>query len=150
RRRLFFEHGYELGADPFALDLWVRHAAEAIEKPLGRVHLHEMNLERVAKRSRNALRLTLAEEAIVHEETGELVAHGAVHQHSDHGRVDTSGERAQHASCAHLAADGLHGRVDERRHGPLSARAAETDEVIEYGLALGRVGHFWMKLNGVE
>src|SRR5262245_37263783 len=52
----------------------------------------------------------------------------------------------EHRVLAHLPADALDGRVRERGHGPVAGGAGR-EEVLQYGLALGRGCHLGMELH---
>ena len=61
----------------------------------------------------DALRLFAAEQAVVDEDAGELVADRAVHERGGDGGVDAAGERADDAAVADLLADADDGVGDE-------------------------------------
>ena len=99
----------------------------------------------------DALRLLAAQEAVVDEDAGELVAHGPVHQGGGDGGVDAAGEGADDAAGAHLLADAAHALGDEAAGGPVAPAAADVvEEVLQDALALGRVHHLGVELEAEE
>ena len=88
---------------------------------------------------------------MIHEDTGELIAYGALEQSGSHGAVHTAGEGQQHAAIADLAAARGHGLLQIRGHGPLGAEAADVvEEVLQDLLAVLRMEHLGMELNAVK
>ncbi len=57
--------------------------------------------------------LAEAQQAVVHEDAGELVADGPVQQGGDHGGVDAAGQAEQDLVVADLAADLRDGVLDD-------------------------------------
>ena len=103
--RLLLEDADELLADALPLLLGVLDALEAGEEALDGVDMDERNLE-VALEGLDHLRgLVLAEQAVVDEDAGELVADRLVDEQRRDGRVDAARERAQHPrapTCARM------------------------------------------------
>src|SRR2546429_9132667 len=93
---------------------------------------------------------SLPEEAVVHEDTRELVADGPVDQDGDDRGVDPARERAEHSLVADRVPDRVHGAVDEAGHGPRAGDAADVEEIVEDPLALRGVDDLWVELDGVE
>ena len=96
----------------------------------------------------DALGLVFAEEAVVDEDAGELVADGFVDERRGDGGVDAAGEGADDAAVADLGADAGDGVGDEVAGGPVGREAADAEEeVLEEGLAVGRVDDFGVELD---
>jgi hypothetical protein len=112
--------------------------------------MDQVDLEGIAERPDHGRGLAGAEEAVVHEEAGELLADGLVDERRHHGRVDAARERAEHPIVAHRLADPRDGRIHEGGHGPVALHPAGTEEVGEHGLALRGMGDFGVELDGVE
>ena len=99
----------------------------------------------------DALGFFAAEEAVVDEDAGELVADRAVDEGGGDGGVDAAGERADDAPVADLLADAEDGVGDEVAGGPVAAAAADAEEeVLEELLAVGRVHDFGVELEADE
>ena len=81
-------------------------------------------MEVLAKRRHDTLRLVLPKEAVIDEDTGELVAHRPVDEERGDRRVDTAGEAAEHVLRADLRPDPLHLLVDHGSGGPDGAAPA--------------------------
>ena len=97
------------------------------------------------------LGLFAAQEAVVDEDAGELVADGAVDEGGGDGGVDAAGERADDAAVADLLADAEDGVGDEVAGGPVAAAAADAEEeVLEELLAVGRVHDLGVELEAEE
>ena len=70
------------------------------EEAVGRLHVDEVDVELAAEGLLDLVGLARAHEPGVDEDTGELVADGPVHEGGGHGRVDATGQGAQHpARC---------------------------------------------------
>ena len=67
---------------------------EPREKPLLRLHVHERHLEVAAEGLDHLLGLVLAQQPVVDEHAGELVADRLVHEQRRHRRVDAAREPA--------------------------------------------------------
>ncbi len=84
----------------FALDLWVIDAGKVIEEGFGRIDDAEVDFEMVAEGVFDEIALFVAEQAVVDEDAGELVADGFVEERSDDGGIDAAGEAAEDAFVA--------------------------------------------------
>ena len=90
-------------------------------------------------------------EAGVHEDAGELVAHGPVHQRRGHRGIHPAGEAAEDLLCPHGAPDALHGFGHEGAGRPVGGTAANAEEeVLDDLLAPRRVRHLGVELDAVE
>ena len=112
--RLLLEHPDELLADDLAFGLGIGHAGETSQEPVLRLDRHQRHLEGVAERGDHLVALVLAHQAVVHEDAGELIAHGPVHQQGGDRRVDAPGEPADHALARNLGPDPLDLLLDHR------------------------------------
>ena len=91
-----------------------------------------------------------AQQAVVHEHAGQLVADGAVDQCSSHGRVHAAGQAQNHFFVTDLLADLGHGFFDVVAHDPVCLRAADVEhKAVKQGLALHGVRDFGVELHGV-
>src|SRR5207245_2457912 len=83
--------------------------------------------------------LFAAQQAVVDEDAGELVAYGAVDERGGDGGVDAAGEGADHSPVADLLPDAEDGVGDEVAGGPIAAAAADAqEEVLEELLTVRR------------
>ena len=148
---LLLEHADELLADDLALALGLGHAGEAVEKAPARVHGDDVEAELIAVEAEHLLSLVLAQQAVIHKDAGEPVAHGAVHQHAGDGGIHPAGERAQHARLPHLRAHLVDERIGKARDAVGAGTAADVlKEIAEDALALRRMRHLRMELDAVE
>ena len=90
RLRLGLEHVDERVADAPPLLLRIGDAGQALEEAIARIHYTEIDAQVTAERGLDLLSLVQAEQAVIHEDAGEPVAHRAMHQHR--------GDRAVHAA----------------------------------------------------
>ena len=67
------------------------------EEPLLRLDVDERDVEGAVEHLDHLLGLALAQQAVVDEDAGELVADGLVHEQRGDRAVDAAGERAEHA-----------------------------------------------------
>jgi hypothetical protein len=68
-----------------------------------------------------------AQQAVIDEHAGQLVADGAVDQGCSHRRIHAAGQAQDHFFVAHLLADLGHGFFDVVAHDPVSLRAADVE-----------------------
>ena len=115
----------ELAADDLALAFGLVDAGELREEAVGGIDVHERHLERAAEELADAFRLVLAEQAVVHEDAGELVADGLEDERGGHGGIDAAGEAEDHVRGTDGLADFRHGAFDEVGHGPVRGAAAD-------------------------
>ena len=88
---------------------------------------------------------------MVHEDTGELFAHGLGQQGGADGGVHAAGQGQQDLAIPHPLPDGLDGGLEVVLHGPVSHRAADpVEEVMEHVQAVLGVVHLGMVLDPVE
>jgi hypothetical protein len=74
----------------------------------------------------------LAEQAVVDEDAGELVADRLVDQGRGDGRIHAAAEPADHALVAHLLADPVRSAVGEVRHPPGAGSRRSVEEIAEH------------------
>ena len=117
-RGLLLEHADELLADDRPLLLGVGDAREPREEALLRLDVHERHAEVAGERLDDLLGLVLAEEPVVDEDAGELVADGLVHEKRGDRGVDPARERAEDALGADGRANPLDLLLDDRRRRP--------------------------------
>ena len=77
----------ELAADDLALGLGLGHARQRVQEALGLVARDDADAHAARVVALHLLALARAQQAVVDEEAGELVADGLVHQRSGHGGV---------------------------------------------------------------
>ena len=148
---LLVEHVDEELADGLALDLRVGDALQRAEEQVLRLHVDERDVVVVAEQRDDLLGLGCAQQAVVDEDAGELVADGLVDQHRGHGGIDAAGQAADHPAGADLGADARDGLLAEGLHGPVAPAAGDVaHEVADQLRALRRVHHLRMELHGVE
>ena len=115
-----------------ACDVDERHAVVAVE---GLDHL---------------LGLALAQEAVVDEDAGELVADGLVHEQRRDGAVDSARERAEHPVAPDGCADPLDLLLDHGRGRPGRGDPGElVEEVLQHLLAVRGVHDLGVELDAV-
>src|SRR5262249_22048662 len=92
-----------------------------------------------------------AQDPVVHENAGELIADGLVDQHGGDGRIDASGEAADDVAFANLFADAGDGGLDEVGGSPVALRAtAVEDEVLDELRTKRSVVNLRVKLHGPD
>src|SRR2546426_5804213 len=137
-RRLLLEHVDERRTDDFALLFGIDDAGEPIEKQLRCIDEHEWKLQ-----SLEALpyltRFVESQDAVVDEDTRQLIADGATNEQRRDRRVDAAAQRADDASAVYLLSDPRRRLVDKRRHRPVAGAAADAEREVTQDLeaALG-------------
>ena len=139
-------------ADDLALLLGVGDPGERGEELLAGVDDDEVDAGRRDEVLLDLLGLAVAQQPVVDEHAGQLVADGLLHQGRGDGGVDAAGQRAEHPGVADLLADRVDQVVDDvgRRSSRPSSPAPAQQEVLEHPLAEGRVQHLGVPLHAVE
>jgi hypothetical protein len=111
----------------------------------------ERDLEMALEGLDHLARLVLAEQTVVDEDAGELVADRLVHEQRRDCGVDTARESAQHPRASDLRADPLDLLLDHRGGRPRGRRARDAvEEVLQHLVPVGRVHDLGMELDAVE
>ena len=96
------------------------------------------------------LGLAGAQQSVVDENAGELVAYGLVNERRRDARIDAAAEAEDDAFIADLGAYFLDGLLDVIAHGPIPAAAAHAVDKVTVNLAAARgVDDFGMELQAV-
>ena len=104
-----------------------------------------------AKQIDHLARLVLAQQTVIDEDAGELIADRFVDEQRRHGRVDAAREPADHAAVLDLRSYARDFGGAELRHRPIAWAAR--DPMHEIGDELGavrRVHHLGMELHAIE
>ncbi len=145
------EDADELHADDLALLLGVGNALQSLEETRRGVDVFQPDVKIVAEEVLDRLRLAGAEEAVVDENAGQLVADGAVEQNGGHGGIDPAAESEDDALLPHPLANLGAGLLDERAHRPILLATADiVDKVLENRPAPRRVRDLRVKLQAVK
>ena len=141
----------ELLADDLALALRLGDACEGVEEVVGGVDGDEADAGRGDEVVLDLLDFALAQQAVVHEHAGELVADGLVYQSGGHGGINAAGQAADHLGVADLLADLLDLILDNRGGIPVvGQRGATVQEVFDKLLAKRGVLDFRVPLHTIE
>jgi len=108
-------------------------------------------MEHPLEETLDLLALALPQQAVVDEDTGELVPDRAVHERRRHRRIDPAGQAAHGPGASDLLPDLLRRLLDERLHRPRSATAADVvDEVREHPVAALGVNDLRVELDAPD
>ncbi len=99
-------------ADNLALGLRVLDPRQPVHKLVLGVHPDHLHPHMEGEHIHHLVALVLAQQTVVHEYAGQLVADGPVQQGRHHRGVDPAGEAEQHLVLPHLVADAVDGVVD--------------------------------------
>ncbi len=145
------EHADEQPPDGLALLLGVGHAVELGEEAVRRVDHLEADARGRDVVGLDLLALALAQQPVVDEDAGEVVADGLVHQGGRDRGVDAAGEPADHELVAHLGADRFDLVVDDARRRPGGLDAGDVvEEVLEHPLPVLAVHDLGVELHAGE
>ncbi|ETW14695.1 cytosine deaminase [Roseivivax marinus] len=147
---VLLEHVDEEPADGLALDLGVRHSGQLAEEQVALVGVDQRDVVVVAEHGDDLVRLALAQEAVVHEDAGQIVADRLVDQHRRDRAVDSTRKPADHLGVANLVADLLDRLLAVGAHGPVAGKAGVLDEVLVERPAVRGVVHLGVELHRVE
>ena len=113
--------------------------------------MHQADVEAVAERPHHLLGLARAQQAVIDEDAGELVADRLVDQHRGDRRIDAAGQAADHPPVAHLRADARDLRVAKAGHRPVAAADRHVvGEIAQQLRAVRRVHHLGVEHHAVE
>src|SRR5690606_7328358 len=148
----FFEHFDEGVADDLALFLGVGDALETAQEELRRVNDTQIDLEVPRVERLDLFAFAGAEQAVVNEDAGELLADGLVDERGGHGGIDSAGKAEEHAGFfAHGLADVGDRVSDEVLGRPVLSGAADALQEVANDIdAALAVKHLGMKLDAVE
>ena len=139
----------EFAADDLAFLLRIGHAFECAQESFAGVHIFEAHAKIFAKDALHHFLLARAEQPVINEDAGELVADRLVQKRGGDGRIDAAAQTEHDFFITDLAPDALAGFLDERAHRPIHRAMADVvDEVLQDLSAARRVCHFGMKLDG--
>ncbi|MPL73681.1 hypothetical protein SDC9_19487 [bioreactor metagenome] len=148
--RVVLEHVDEEPADRLALHFRVRHALERAEEERALIGRDQPHVVVVAEHGDHFLGLALAQQAVVDEDAGQVVADRLVDQHRRDRAVDAAREAADHLLVADLFADLGDRLFAIARHRPVAGEARKPHEVLVELRALRGVVHLGVELHGVE
>ena len=149
--RLFLEHPDELFPDDLPLLLGVDDSGKPVQKQRFCVDMDQVGLEDPAEDLDDVLGFTGPQQAVIHEDAGQVVPDGLGQKRRGHGRVHPTAQGAEDARIADLFSDRFGGRLDERRHRPIGTAPADVrEEVVEDFLTVFRMHYFGMKLHAVH
>ena len=138
-------------ADDLALLLRVGDALELREEQLGGVLVLQLHLEVLAEDLLHDLGLAGAQQAVVDEDAGELVADGLVQKRGGHAGIHATAQSKDDALSADLRADVRDGLLQVIAHRPVLAAAADAvDEVAVNLSAARRVDDFGVELKAED
>ncbi|MCY1215412.1 hypothetical protein D9M72_272550 [compost metagenome] len=148
---LFLEHFDEFAADDLALGFGIGHAGQLAHELGGGVDVDDLHAHVLGEGLHDLLAFVQAQEAVVDEDAGELVADGLVDQRGGNRRVHAAGQAEDDFVVADLFADARDGFGDVVGHVPVAFAAADlVHEAGQHGLALDGVRDFGVELDGVE
>ena len=142
-----FEYVDERMADPAPLFLGILDVLQLPEEAMRRIDDPEVHAKVRAERLLDLLALAAAQKTVIHEDAGQPIADGPVHQRRRYGGIDPSGETADRAACRtdQLATAG-HLLIDEVPGRPIRRATADGEEEVVDDLPAARgVRHFGMK-----
>ena len=113
--------------------------------------MNERDVVVPAKQFDHGLAFVQAQQPVIDEDAGELVADRFVDQHGGNRAVDATGQPANYPALADLLADLLDRLVLVGAHGPVAAALRDlANEIAQKLRPLRRVHHLKMELRGVE
>ena len=141
----------KLATDDLALGFRIGNAPQVAHELRGGIDVDDLDAKVTGKGLHHLLAFVQAQEAVVDEDAGQLVADGTVQQRSNHRGIDAAGKAEDHLFLADLRTHLLDRLIDVVRHVPVVAAAANlVHEAGKHLLALDRVRDFRVKLHGVK
>ena len=127
-----------MNSDDLALPLRIGHAGQLVQEAVHRVHIDQVGVHLVPEHLDDLLRLTLAQQAVVHMDTGQLLANGFDEQSGHDRGVHAAGQSQKDLLVTHLLADQLHLVGDKVLHIPVGLCAADLEHKVAQCLFAGR------------
>ncbi len=147
---VFLEHVDEQTANDLALGFGVADAVKFAQKQLGFVGMDHFEVHMVAEHADNLFGLVQAQQTVVNENAGQLIANRFVQQCGSDRRINAAGQRTDHMGVAHLFPDRFDRLFAVGAHGPVTGEPSDAHEVFIKLRAVGRVMHLGVELHGVE
>ena len=145
--RLGVEHFHEVAADDLALLLGVADAFQVLEELLAGIHADDIQAQALIV-VHHVVELVLAQQAVVHENAGQVLADGAVQQHGGHGRIHAPAQAEDDAVVANLLLQLGHRSIHERGGAPRLVESADVrHEVAQHQRAVFAMEHLGMELH---
>src|SRR5262245_4621797 len=113
--------------------------------------MHKANVESITEGGYHLLGFALAQQPVIYEDAGELLADCFVNQHCGHRRVDATGQSTDHSTLANLRtnAGGFSGA--EARHRPGTGQTQHPmSEVAQQRRAVWRMNNFRVEQEAIE
>ncbi|MNN08968.1 hypothetical protein D3C81_1218370 [compost metagenome] len=140
----------EGAADDLALLLRVGFAFQVVEELLFSVGADHLDAHVLLEHGHHLVAFVQAQQAVVDEHAGQLVADGLVQQRGNYRGVNTAGQAEQDVVGADLGANLGDGVFSNLRRRPQGFAAADVeDEARQDATALLGVGHFRVELHAV-
>ena len=141
----------ELTADDLTLRLRLGDAGQGGQEALGLVAGDDADAHAARVVVLDLLALARAQQAVIDEEAGQLIADGLVHEGRSHGGVHAAGQGADDLRVADLLANLLDLLVHDGTGGPRGFQARTlVEEVLQGVLAELGVAHLGVPLQAVE
>ena len=143
----------ELFANDLALALRFGHTGQLVIEAAAGVHADEVDIKAaaLAKDAADVLALVLAQQAVVHEHAGQLLADRlGQHGRADAG-IDAAGQRTQNLAAADALTQAADRIFDKGVHLPAAAAAADLiDKIVQDAGAVFGVQHLGVELHAVQ
>src|SRR5579871_383407 len=109
----FLENPYKLFADDLTLLFRIHDTSQSPQEPLARIHGYQPDSHRRREIIAHLLGLVFAQQAVIDEYAGQLIADGLVNQRRHAARIDTARNAAHNTGIADLGSDLLYRFVNE-------------------------------------
>ena len=141
----------ELGANDLPLLLRVYHALQALQEVLLAVDPDEVHIKKAGEGLFYKVALIFPHQALVYEDTGQLVAHGPADEACGHGGIHAAGEAQNDLFIPDARSQGLDGILNKGIHLPVALAPAHViQEVPQHLVAELAVGDFRVVLHRVN
>src|SRR6266496_3785331 len=124
------KHFDEFIADQLSFRFRVAYAFEQIEKALACVHVLQTDVKIFAENALHDFFFTRAQQSVIHENTGKLVADCFVQQRSGHGRINPAAQTEHDLLIANLLPNARTSLFDKRAHSPIHRAVADVIDKI--------------------
>ena len=144
------EHINKAGTNNLALALGIGNAFQFLEELGGSIHAYDIQSQAFII-THHILELILAQQAMVHKNTSQILANSTAQQHGTNGRIHATAQTENHTVVTNLLFQLCHRSVHERCRAPCLVAATNTHhEILQQLGALHGMEHFGMELHAPD
>ena len=148
---LLFKHVHKQATDDFAFGFGLAHTGELAQEEIAGVHADNPGVQLALEHLHDHVAFVQAQQAMINEHAGELIANGAMNEGRRHRGINPTGEAEDDLMLTHLLANAGHGLGNVIAHHPVGLGLANAQgESLQNGLALNGMRDLGVELKCIE